>query len=180
MHAYRRRAKRKVRVLPLNIPSWQVRSSAVPRRRHRRPALRTVERSSGAAGDRLPNRCHVTRRLEESSGQGKRRANPAGVAPFGNPQSHGRNRRPIPRSGASVRTREQGLLAVLYAECHRKSGSAQKALFELFGGRCKCHACLQLSLQCDLRKSQNRIMVGTTRFELATSPTPILETTQSK
>jgi hypothetical protein len=53
-----------------------------------------------------------------------------------------------------------------------------EALFELFHGRCKCHACLQISIQCDLRKSQNRKMVGTTRFELATSPTPILETTQ--
>jgi hypothetical protein len=26
----------------------------------------------------------------------------------------------------------------------------RKLCFELFSGRCKCHACLQLSIQCDL------------------------------
>ncbi len=78
------------------------------------------------------------------------------------------------------RTRKQGVFTVHFAESSRKGQVAQNATFELKYRRHKCNAHIQIPLRPDLQKCQNGEMVGTTRFEPATSPTPILETTQSE
>jgi hypothetical protein len=50
--------------------------------------------------------------------------------------------------------------------------------FELFNRCSECQAFIGLPVRGDLRKGQNEELVGTTRFELATSPTPRVRSTR--
>jgi hypothetical protein len=74
----------------------------------------------------------------------------------------------------------KAFFSVHFAGFDRTGQTAQNDVFELFCGCRKCRTCIQISFQSDLRKCQIGRMFGTTRFELTTSPTPILETTQSE